>query len=476
VILLEESMRNGLSNFGCVSSLLLGALLSASGISGAQSQTLPDAQVEANVLKAFANAPQLANQSITTTTVYGTVTLSGSVTDEASRTLAETLASRAMGVQKVVDELALGTQSAQGDTGAGGGTENAVPPPPPASSPDWGPAGPPPDVANGQATAGAGSQPQLQSDGTMAPPPPPPSGGSASANPSYPQQYPAPQANGSAYPPQGGGQYPQQGQQPYPNGYPQQGSYPQQGPYPQQGAYPQPGAYPQQAPQAGYAQQQAPPPYGAQVAGKPVTIPNGALVRIRLNQSLDTKHTAPGTVFDATVLNDVAADGEVAIPRGASVQGTVVDSKSSGSVGGKGVISLKLTQVTLSGKVYPIVSDQWSHDGRDKTGQTVGSAVGMGAFGALIGAVAGGGPGAAIGAAAGGIAGVGASAASGTAKVVIPAEAILTFHLVQPAPVATVSQAEMDRLGASVRPGQMQRRYPPPPPPGYYPRPYPYGY
>ncbi len=84
-------------------------------------QKLPDAQVEANVLKAFAGAPQLANQAITATTVDGVVTLTGFAQDEASRTLAETLASKALGVQKVVDQLALGA-GAPPDEGQAAGT------------------------------------------------------------------------------------------------------------------------------------------------------------------------------------------------------------------------------------------------------------------------------------------------------------------------------------------------------------------
>jgi BON domain len=371
------------------SAILLASVLSLGGVAGAQ--TLPDAQVEANVLKAFAGAPQLANQSITATTVGGVVTLTGFAQDEASRTLAENLASRAAGVQKVVDQLALG-------------------------------AGAPPDEASGG---------QMQSDGTMGPPP----GQQQGANPpAYPQQ-----------------QYPQQAPPP-------QQQYPQQGPQPYNGP-----------PPAGYGQH-APAPYGAQVAGKPVTIPPGALVRVSIIEGLDTKHTKAGTMFDATVLNDISADGEIAIPRGATVQGTVVESKNSGALGGHGDLTLELNQVNLGGRVYPIVSDTWSSTGRDKTGQTVGNAVGLGAFGALLGAVAGGGAGAAIGAAAGGAAGIGASAASGGARVVIPSEAILTFHTTQPAPVQTVSQAEIDRMGSGVQ--RLQHRMPPPPP-GYYPPPYP---
>jgi hypothetical protein len=375
--------------------VLLAGALSLGGVAAAQGKTLPDATVEANVLRAFASAPQLANQSITATTAGGVVTLTGFAQDEASRTLAETLASKAEGVQKVVDQLALG-------------------------------AGDPPDAAQGQ----------LQSDGTMAPP--------------QGQQAPPP------------GQYPQQGA-----GAPPQ--YPQQQPY--NGAPPQGGFAP--PPQGGYAppQQQGHQPYGAQVAGQQVTVAPGSLVRVSIIQGLDTKHTKAGAIFDAIVLNDLSADGEVAIPRGATVQGRVVESKNSGALGGHGDLTLELTQVNLGGRVYPIVSDTWSSTGRDKTGQTVGNAVGLGAFGALLGAVAGGGAGAAIGAAAGGAAGLGASAASGGARVVIPSEAILSFHLTQPAPVQTVSQAEMDRLGYGVQ--RLQRRVPPPPPPGYYPPPYP---
>jgi hypothetical protein len=382
--------------------VLLAGALSLGGVAAAQEKTLPDATVEANVLRAFAGAPQLANQSITATTVSGVVTLSGFAQDEASRTLAETLASKAVGVQKVVDQLALGAGE------------------------------PPPDAGQGQ----------TQPDGTMAAPP-------ASGQ----QQAP--------YPPQAG-QYPQQ---------PGAGAPPpqEQQPYSQQ---PQPYNGQQPQPYNGGARQQqhGSAPYGSQVAGQTVTIPPGALVRVSIIQGLDTKHTKAGAIFDAIVLNDISADGEVAIPRGASVQGRVVESKNSGALGGHGDLTLELTQVNLAGRVYPIASDTWSSTGRDKTGQTVGNAVGLGAFGALLGAVAGGGAGAAIGAAAGGAAGIGASAASGGARVVIPSEAILPFHLTQPAPVQTVSQAEMDRLGYGVQ--RLQRR-PPPPPPGYYPPPYP---
>jgi hypothetical protein len=385
------------------------------------STMMSDAQVEANVLKALAGAPQLADQSITTTTVYGEVTLSGIVRDEELRAMAETLASRAPGVKKVIGELTLGALPA------------AV------------------------AQQGAdGTNPHLQSDGTMANGAPPAGQPDMAGAPPVPQDAPvarqAPPVFSSrrVYP-----------RPPYGPGYPQAG-------FPQT-------AYPQQ----GYV-----PPYGAQQAGIAVVIPTGTMMRIRINQSLDSNQSQAGATFDGVVVNDVVADGTVAIPRGATVQGSVVETKPSGVLKGRGKISLQLTQVTLGGKVYPVVSDHWSSVGSDKTMRTVNNTVGLGAMGALIGAVAGGGPGAVIGAGVGGAAGLGTAAASGGGHALVPPEAILTFHLLQPARVATVSQAEMDRLGNGVPAGANQLRlmrrpqpeYYGPYGPGYYSGPYPTSY
>jgi BON domain len=383
---------------------------------GQQQNVVPDAQIEANVLKALASAPELANQNITTTTVYGTVTLSGVVQDEPLRVKAETLASRAEGVKKVIDELTLGT-----------------------------PASPQND-----SSAQVGTNPNLQSDGSIA-------SGAPSAG--QPNQAPPPpdQANGAPNPPNDGGYA---GMPPQPNATQQRQPY---GPPP---VY-NPGSQPYRPP-TGYSQ--APPPYGAQPAGEAVVIPNGTMLRVRINQGLNSNHAQSGNLFDATVINDVAADGAIAIPRGATVRGTVVAAKTAGALKGRGEIQLQLTDVVLAGRTFPLVSDTWSSMGPDKTSRTVGSTIGLSAIGAMIGAVAGGGGGAAIGATAGAAAGIGTSAASGGGQALIPPEAILTFRLTQPAPVTTVSQAEMDRLGYGVPNGGQPRvvqRYPPPP--AYYP-------
>jgi hypothetical protein len=459
-----------------VAPVALAALLGWSGMAAAQAAqaktTMPDAQVEANILKALAGAPDLANQAITTTTVYGVVTLSGSVTTEALRTEAENIAARTAGVQKVVDELTLGAQGSGASTAPSGGSS----------------------LAQAQGT--------LQSDGTYAPAQPSAQGqapgmqGSPDSDNTAPNQGAAQsssQANGPYYGPGApeyrqpyGGQQAQQYPQSQPGyGQPQPG-YGQQ-PYgqPQPGyGQPQPGyAQPQQgygAPQQSYPQPpyNSAPAFAGQQAGQTVTVPTGALVRIRINQSLDSARAQAGDHFDGIVVNDVVADGAVAIPRGAAIQGTVVDAKKSGALAGRGELSLQLTSITLGGKSYPIVSDVWAHNGADKTLQSINSTALGGGIGALIGAAAGGGAGAAIGAGVGGALGLGSSAASHTGQVFVPSEGLLTFHLAQPATVATVSQQEMDRLaqGAGPAGAPLQRRPVPYYGPAYYRPYYPYPY
>jgi hypothetical protein len=339
-------------------------------------------------------------------------------------------------VQKVVDEMAVGAAS--------GGTQETGSSLSDAQSASAG-AG-----QSGGAGAAQGQAPIVQ--------------GSPDSNNTAPSPN---QAAGPSYGP-GAPEYrqPYGGQQAPPPGYSQQPGYPQG--YPQQG-------YSGAPQQPGYSQ----PAWGGQVAGEMVTIPSGAMVRIRITQSLDSARAKAGDQFDGIVVNDVAGGGAVAIPRGAAIHGVVVDAKKSGALAGRGELSLQLTQVTLAGKAYPIVSDLWAHNGADKAVQSVNSTVVGGGLGALIGAAAGGGAGAAIGAGVGGALGLGASAASHTGQVFIPSEGMLTFHLAQPATVATVSQQEMDRLAQGV-PGAarqpLQRRYPPGYyPPGYY-RPYQYPY
>jgi hypothetical protein len=444
--------------------MLLAGMIAIGGAALAQN-TIPDAQVEANVLKALAGAPELASESITTHTVYGVVTLSGSVSNEQARTKAENLAANARGVTKVVDELSLGASAI---TNQGPGPMSSAPPSAqpgaqplvlqsdgtyaPATAANAPAPGSVPATAAQRNNPDADQQLDLQTEQQQTQNPQPQDG---AAQPQYPSQPQYPQQQGSNVPPPN-----------YPQGFPQ---YPQQ-PYGRQPMNPQ------------YAQQpgMAPVP-GGQVGGEHVVIPPGALLRVRIDRFLATDKTPAGTTFSGIISNDVVAGGEVAIPRGATVQGTVIQSVKSGALKGRGEMSLQLTSVTLGGKTYPLVSDVWAHDGADKTVETINRTAGLGGFGAIVGAIAGGGAGAAIGGGIGAAAGLGSSAASRTGQVYIPAESMLIFHTAQETPVVTLSEQEMQRLSYGVPGGGDQRavRRPyayPPGYPAYPPGYYPYGY
>ncbi|WP_433964157.1 BON domain-containing protein [Tunturiibacter gelidiferens] len=139
------------------------------GLAQAKPATVPDAQIEANVLKALAGAPELADQAITSTTVYGVVTLSGTVRDEPLRDLADHLVSNTAGVQKVVDQLIVGAVPAVADSNS-----------------------------SQQQDLSLGTNPNLQSDGSIAPPQP-----QRATAPTSPNAPAAPQGSQQAgpYPP-----------------------------------------------------------------------------------------------------------------------------------------------------------------------------------------------------------------------------------------------------------------------------------
>jgi len=397
-----------------LSGMIFGGVVLAGGLSLAAAgqtadtdkATVPDAQVEANVLRQLASAPELSTQNIQTSTVYGTVTLSGTVHDEALRTKAENLAARAQGVKKVVDELTLGDSTvAAGDPAA---SQQA-----PAS--EQGNAADPNMPPPGQV---------LQSDGTYAPAPPDQQADGG-----------APQPGAAGYGPAGSPGPAGPGRQPmYNNNY---------APPPTTG------------------------PYAGQKAGLEVAVPSGTQLRVRINRGLDSNEVKVGDTFDGMVMYDVVANGVVAVPRGAMVSGTVVDAKKAGVLKGRGELSLNLTSVTLGGQVYPVNTAVWDAHGRDKTTGTVNNAVGMGILGALVGAAAGGGTGAAIGAGVGAGAGVAGSAASPNGRVILPPESMVSFKLALPVEVTTVSQQEMARLSYAAgpppppRPAYRRRYYSP---------------
>lgn len=251
--------------------------------------------------------------------------------------------------------------------------------------------------------------------------------------------------------------------------------------YPPNAGAPPP-AYSQPSPSQGYARQSLNTQASSVQNTRPmVKVPQGAPLYVMVMQTIDSHHTQPGTGFHGVLVRDLAlSDGVIAIPRGASVDGTVIDARPPGHFKGRPKLALQLSNVNVGNRSYVLTSDTWAQSGPGKGVQTAGSAASGAAFGAVAGAIAGGGPIALLGAAIGGLGGAGLSALSPGAHLVIPSESVITFRLNAPLTVQEPTPDEVRRLASNVPrpPGSRQsyRRHPPPYPYPYYPPPYGYPY
>ena len=360
------------------------------GAPAAQGQRT-DGQIEMDVVQALDASQALKNDMITAATIQSEVTLSGTVSSEASKQLAGSICSHVNGVTKVNNNLTVGNpqdaQSAQA---------------------------PPPD-ADTDAMADNG---QPQPNGPQAPP-------------DQSQQAPPMQ---QAPPPPGA-----ENQPPPPPGYP---AYPPPPNRPQYGGY----GY-------GYQQPPAPPAPQYEPAKGPLTLQPGTLLQVRTAEAVDNKKAADGTPVQFTVIQDVTVGGALAIPRGATVHGVVTETKKAGELAGSPELALTLTSLDLGGQSYPLTTDQFKVKGPNKAGRTVGNAFGGAVLGTIIGCAVGRGEGCAIGAGAGAAAGTAATAATPGPNIWIPAEALVTFHLKAPITVNPVSQQEAARLAQGLYPG-----------------------
>jgi len=413
-----------------------------------------DGQIEMDVVHALDASQALKNDLITAATIQSEVTLSGTVSTDSSKQLAESIAKTVPGVSKVHNNLKIGNPA--DDANAQGA---------PANDPSN-------DMADAQAAPPQGSQDNGQNPGDGQ--------NAASINQAPPPNW------GD----QNNQQQPAYGQQPPPQGYPQQQpgygqnqpqpGYGQQGPPPPgYGQAPPPG-YGQAPPPPGYGQRpdyaQAPPPQRYSMPRGPVVIPQGTLIQVRTNEPVNSKRARGGEEIQFTVIQDVTMGGVLAIPRGATVHGVIAEVKRSekGSLTGSNELALELTSLDLMGQNYPLQSDMFRVKGPGKGERSAGNVVGGALVGAIIGGAIGRGEGAAIGAVAGGGAGAAASAASSGPGVWIPAEALVSFHLATPVTVEPVTQQEAMRLAQGLYPGgpTLYRRGPY----GSPYRPYPYGY
>jgi hypothetical protein len=160
-----------------------------------------------------------------------------------------------------------------------------------------------------------------------------------------------------------------------------------------------------------------------------LVLPRGTRLAVRLNQTIDVKHTQSGDRFSGVLAEPVVEGNTVAVPSGSPASGEVLVAHKRGRFKGKSVLALTLTRLEVNGATYRIDTSNLARTKKGK-GKRSAAFIGGGAgMGMLIGGLATGGVGLLVGGLAGGGAGALGAAFTGNGDLSIPAESVVTFRL-----------------------------------------------
>ena len=194
-----------------------------------------------------------------------------------------------------------------------------------------------------------------------------------------------------------------------------------------------PAAPPRTPPPAARPPAVRPPPAPPRPATR--TLAAGARFDVAATDTISSRTAKAGETFSARVIDDVRnAAGQVVIPAGAHINGTITDVKPAPNPRTPGTLTLSVTSVTVGGATYPIEAHVDSletiHKGR---GVTTGDAAKVGAgaaAGAILGRVIGGNSkGTIIGGVVGAAAGAGVASTTKDSDIVLPAGAHIIIRL-----------------------------------------------
>ena len=171
-------------------------------------------------------------------------------------------------------------------------------------------------------------------------------------------------------------------------------------------------------------------------AGGEVTIPAGQSLLVRMIDGVDSSKNHVGDVFHASLETDLTVGNSIVARKGTDVYGRLAEAKEAGHISGSSELQLELTRIVIDGKDYPVLSSDYTLQGKGRGKNTAEKVGGGAALGAIIGAIAGGGKGAAIGAGVGAGAGGAVQVLTRGQQVKVPSETLLEFRLQQPATVA----------------------------------------
>jgi hypothetical protein len=152
-------------------------------------------------------------------------------------------------------------------------------------------------------------------------------------------------------------------------------------------------------------------------------------LEVRLNRTIDVKHTESGDRFNGSLAQAVVVGNTIAVPQGAGATGEVLLAHRRGRFKGQSTLALTLTRLDVNGTAYRIDTGTLARSKKGKGKRTAAFIGGGAGMGMLIGGIATGGVGLLVGGLAGGGAGALGAAFTGNRDLSIPAETVVTFRL-----------------------------------------------
>jgi hypothetical protein len=177
-----------------------------------------------------------------------------------------------------------------------------------------------------------------------------------------------------------------------------------------------------------------------------VSIPEGTVIELRMDTSLNSETSKVNDAFKATVFKSVSLDGRIAVPEDSIVTGRVTTVERAERSSRSGVIGVEFNELSIRGRAYRILGTLTSLDAEERkqilddesrvTGKSstprnilfIGGGAGVGA---AVGAIAGGKKGAGIGAVTGGGIGVLGALLSRGSEAQVPVGSEVAMQLVR---------------------------------------------
>jgi hypothetical protein len=89
----------------------------------------------------------------------------------------------------------------------------------------------------------------------------------------------------------------------------------------------------------------------------PVVAPAGSVLRVRLDQALDSERSRPGDRFSGVLESPLTLHGDQVLPKGTIVEGHVLNARAAGSLQEPALLSLTLDSCQLDGRILSLSTE-----------------------------------------------------------------------------------------------------------------------